>query len=64
MSKNVRNQKGRKRKNSTLPKNGRHEKYNIDDEIVIGLNIQQANKPINKKIKGRPLGVRRNIQKK
>lgn len=38
MGKKVKNQKGRKNKNSTLTKTGKHEKYDIDNEIVIGLN--------------------------
>lgn len=44
MSKKVNNKKGRKNKNSTLPKSGKHEKYNIDDEIVIGLNVKDISK--------------------
>lgn len=44
MSKKVNNKKGRKNKNSTLQKSGKHEKYNIDDEIVIGLNVKDISK--------------------
>lgn len=44
MSKKVNNKKGRKNKNSTLHKSGKHEKYNIDDEIVIGLNVKDISK--------------------
>lgn len=44
MGKRVKNQKGRKNKNSTLQKSGKHEKYNIDDEIVIGLNVNDISR--------------------
>lgn len=50
MAKKIKNEKGRNTKNSTLQKRGKREKYNIDDEIVIGLNLQETNKPVNKRI--------------
>lgn len=55
MSKKENNKKGRKNKTSTLQKSGKHEKYNIDNEIVIGLNtknIKIEEPKINQKKKG------------
>lgn len=44
MEKKIKNKKGRKNKTSTLQKSGKHEKYNMDDEIVIGLNVKDINR--------------------
>lgn len=46
MSKKEKIKKGRKSKNSTLPKQGKHEKYDIDNEIVIGLNVKPVNQTV------------------
>ena len=46
MARNVKNKKGRKNKNSTLTKTGKHEKYDIDNEIVIGLNTKEISRPV------------------
>ena len=46
MARNEKNKKGRKNKNSTLTKTGKHEKYDIDNEIVIGLNTKEISRPV------------------
>lgn len=61
MAKKVKNERGRKNKNSTLKRKSKHEKYNIDDEIVIGLNLREVNNTDKKEVK--PKKIKKNKNK-